>query len=682
MIRSKIILGLILIIFSIVAYFLLNKESKNHQNANLIPRQILFGNPDKVKVMLSPDGEYISYIAPLDGVLNIWVAPRKNIENAKPITNDKKRGIRRCLWSFDNEHIIYAIDNDGDENFRIYSKNINTGSEILLTPEKAVRAEVMQLSYKFPNEIIIGTNERDNKYFDVYKYNINTGNRELLLENNKFDNIIVDEDFQIRFASLINELGNTEYFKFNGNNWQPFIQVSLEDADNTGILGFDKSGNILYMQDSRGRNTAALKAINLNTGESNIIAEDNKSDVGIFTTHPTENTIQAVATYYQKLNYTVIDSVIKTDMDYLEGLSEGGEIGISGRSLDDKYWSIEISNDDSPTKYYIYDRNNHKAEYLFSNSKSLEQYTLAKMHPIIIKSRDGLDLVSYITFPKDVKLNKALQPENPLPMVLNVHGGPWARDTWGFSPASQWLADRGYVVLNINYRGSSGFGKDFSNAGNMQWGKKMHDDLIDGVNWAIANKIADPKGIVIMGGSYGGYAALAGITLTPEVFAGAVDIVGPSNLVTLLSNFPAYWTPIMNVMKKKIGPWDTDEEKQALLQVSPITFVDKITKPLLIGQGANDPRVTQLESDQIVESMNKRNIPVVYALYSDEGHGFARPENRISFYALTEQFLAKIIGGKAESIGNDLKDASLILNGLVPKDSAEAEKAISQAVSK
>lgn len=679
--RSKIILGLILMAVSAVAFFIFNKESKDHQG-ELIPRQILFGNPDKVKVMLSPNGEYISYIAPLDGVLNIWVAPRKDIESAKPITTDKKRGIRRCLWSFDNENIIYTVDNEGDENFRIYSKNINTGSEVLLTPEKSVRAEVIQLSYKFPNEIIIGTNERDNKYFDVYKYNINSGNRELLLENTKFDNIIVDEDFQIRFASLVNELGNTEYFKFNSNNWQPFIQVSLEDADNTGIMGFNKDGNILYMQDSRGRNTAALKAINLNTGESNIIAEDNKSDVGIFTTHPTENTIQAVATYYQKLNYTVIDSAIKADIDYLEGLSEGGEIGISGRSLDDKYWSIEISKDDSPTKYYIYDRNNHKAEYLFSNSKALEQYTLAKIYPIIIKSRDGLDLVSYITFPKNIKLNKNLQPENPLPMVLNVHGGPWARDGWGYSPASQWLADRGYVVLNINYRGSSGFGKDFSNAGNMQWGKKMHDDLIDGVNWAIANKMADPKGIVIMGGSYGGYAALAGITLTPEVFAGAVDIVGPSNLVTLLSNFPAYWTPIMNVMKKKIGPWDTDEEKQALLQVSPITFVDKITKPLLIGQGANDPRVTQLESDQIVESMNKRNIPVVYALYSDEGHGFARPENRISFYALTEQFLAKILGGKAESIGNDLKDANLILNGLVLKDSAEAEKAISQAVSK
>lgn len=679
--RSKIILGLILMAVSTVAFFIFNKESKKHQG-ELIPRQILFGNPDKVKVMLSPNGEYISYIAPLDGVLNIWVAPRKDIESAKPITNDKKRGIRRCLWSFDNEHIIYAVDNDGDENFRIYSKNINTESEILLTPEKSVRAEVMQLSYKFSNEIIIGTNERDNKYFDVYKYNINSGNRELLLENTKFDNIIVDEDFQIRFASLINELGDTEYFKFNGNNWQPFIQVALEDADNTGIMGFNKDGNILYMQDSRGRNTAALKAINLNTGESNIIAEDSKSDVTIFTTHPTENTIQAVATYYQKLNYTVIDSAIKADMDYLEGLSEGGEIGISGRSLDDKYWSIEISKDDSPTKYYIYDRNNHEAEYLFSNSKALEQYTLAKMYPIIIKSRDGLDLVSYITFPKNIKLNKNIQPENPLPMVLNVHGGPWARDGWGYSPASQWLADRGYIVLNINYRGSSGFGKDFSNAGNMQWGKKMHDDLIDGVNWAIANKIADPKKIVIMGGSYGGYEALAGITLTPEVFAGAVDIVGPSNLVTLLSNFPAYWTPIMNVMKKKIGPWDTDEEKQALLQVSPITFVDKITKPLLIGQGANDPRVTQVESDQIVESMNKRNIPVVYALYSDEGHGFARPENRISFYALTEQFLAEILGGKAEAIGNDLKDANLILNGLVLKDSAEAEKAISQAVSK
>ncbi len=668
--------SLIVIPLLVIIYIFLNQMKSAE---TLIPRQVLFGNPDKVSVSLSPNAEYISYVAPSNGVLNIWVALKSDIAAAKPITDDNTRGIRTYVWAYDNDHILYMLDSNGDENFRVYSKNIKNNVTKLLTPEKGVRAYVSQASYKFPNEILISTNERDNKYFDVYRYNLVTGSKELVFQNTQYDQVIIDDDLQIRFATLINDNGDTEYFKFENDKMQPYMEVSLEDSSNTGIYGFDKTGMILYLADSRGRDTAALKSIDLKTGQSSIIAEDSKSDISIFTSHPTENTIQVISTNYEKEKYTILDKTIEADMAYLATLGDG-EIIINSRSLDDKYWIVVIAAADAPYKYYQYDRVNKKAKFLFTNNQALERYKLAKMHPVIIKSRDGLDLVSYITFPANVKLNDQLQPQQPLPTVLYVHGGPWTRDYWGYNAAHQWLANRGYVVLSVNYRASTGFGKNFANAGNREWGKKMQDDLTDSVEWLIANKISIADKVAIMGGSYGGYAVLEGLTTTPDLFACGVDIVGPSNLVTLLENIPPYWTPFINAAKKQIGPWNTEEEKQALLQISPLTFADRIKKPLLIAQGAHDPRVKQQESDQIVAVMREKNIPVLYALYEDEGHGFVRPQNKISFYALTEQFLAKILGGKTESIGKDLDGAKLILDGVAPKDSMEAEKAVDLAV--
>lgn len=676
--RLKII-SIILIAALILASYLFINKSKQSIDP-IIPRNVLFGNPDKFTAKLSPNGEYISYIAPSNGVLNIWLGPREDISSAKVITNDDTRGIRKYTWAYDNKHLLYMLDNKGDENDRVYSINIETGVTELLTPENGVKAYVSYVSHRFPNEVLISTNERDKQYFDIFRYNLTTGHRDLVLENTKFDDVIIDENLQIRFAGFIAEDGGREYFKFEDNSWQPFLEVPFEDIMGTNLYGFSEDGKILYLSDSRNLNAAALKSINLETGEENIIAKDDKSDVNIFTVHPTKNIIQAIGTTYLKSQYKLLDDSIADDMNYLESVANGGEIIISDRSTDDKHWIVVIMSDDAPIKYYEYDRDKKTAHFLFSHKSVLDQYKLSKMHPVIIKSRDGLDLVSYITFPRNIKLNDSMRPENPLPLVLNVHGGPRLRDYWGFDPEHQWLSNRGYAVLSVNYRASSGFGKDFLNAGNGQWGKKMHDDLIDAVDWAIANKIADPKKVSIYGGSYGGYAALVGITMTPDVFACAVDIVGISNLVTMLENIPPYWGPYLNAMKQWMGPWENEEDKQALLQVSPITFVDNIKKPLLIAQGANDPRVKQMESDQIVEKMQSKNIPVVYALYPDEGHGFARPENRISFYALAEQFLAKVLGGRAQPIDGDLEGANLILNGVVPKNALEAENIIDKEV--
>lgn len=659
--------------------FMFQNQILAKDNNELIPRAVLFGNPDKMRVSITHDGKYILYIAPKDGVLNIWLAPSNDLSKATPITNDKDRGIRSYMVAYNNKNIIYAQDHKGDENFRLYSYNIENKETKLLTPEKGVRAGIIEASHTKPDEIIIDSNERDPKYFDVYRLDLSSLEKELILKNEQFTGFILDNNLQIKYGLSPDKDGGTEYYELKNGKWELFIKVSIEDSANTSLLGFDASNEILYMFDGRNRNTSAFKALNLATGNVEILAEDSKADIKLFTVHPTKQVPQAIAINYDRISYKILDKDIEDDIKYLQNLDRGDLI-INSRTLDDKTWIVAYNSDNAPVKYYKYDRASKKAEFLFTNNKVLEQYKLAKMIPVIIKSRDNLDLVSYITFPNDIKLDRNNIPDKKVPLIINVHGGPWVRDSWGYDPTHQWLANRGYAVLSINYRGSTGFGKDFVNASNKEWGRNMHHDLIDGVNWAVKNNIADAQEIAIMGGSYGGYATLVGVTMTPEIFACGIDVVGPSNLLTLIKSVPPYWEPALNEFKKRIGPWDTEEDIEFLNQRSPLTFVDNIEKPLFIAQGANDPRVKQAEADQIVNSMKAKHIPVVYALYPDEGHGFAKPGNRISYYALAEQFLAKILKGRAEAIGDDLNNANLILNDQEKINGKTAEKIIDIAV--
>ena len=625
----------------------------------MIPRQVLFGNPEKSMARISPDGEYLSYLAPVEGVLNVWISKVDDPDSARPITNDEERGIRYYDWTYDGQHILYYQDAKGDEDWHVYATNIATGETRDLTPFEKVNSQILSVNEKTPNEILIGINNRNPQLHDVYRIELSTGERTLVEENPGFVSYLFDNDDRTRFAMTFSPTGGQEILQRDENNqWQPFLEVPNTDALTTYLTGFDKSNQILYMIDSRKRNTAALFTLDLASGKQALVAEDDRANVGGMLVHPTEKHAQAVSFTYDRNHWHVLDSAIQEDMDYLHSV-EDGELSITSRTLDDRLWTAAYVLDNGPVKYYLYDRIRKRATYLFSNRTDLDEYQLARMHSLTIKSRDEWNLVSYLTLPPDSASNGDTRPRNPVPLVLLVHGGPWGRDFWGYDPQHQWLSNRGYAVLSVNFRGSTGFGKEFTNAGNGEWAGKMHDDLIDAVNWAIREKITQRDQVAIMGGSYGGYATLVGLTFTPDTFVCGVDIVGPSNLVTLLQNVPPYWVPILPMMKDRVGDWTTEEGQKSLLAKSPLARVDQIQRPLLIGQGANDPRVKQVESDQIVEAMKQKNIPVTYVLYPDEGHGFARPENRLSFYAVAEAFLSEHLNGQFEPVGEDFQGSKI-----------------------
>ena len=625
----------------------------------LIPRRVFFGNPDKASPQVSPDGNHIGFLAPVNGVLNVWVGPADAPGAARPVTKDTGRGIRRYGWTYSANRLLYLQDSGGDENWRLYLVDVETGEIRDLTPLEGVQAQIQRDSHKHPEHILVGLNDREAQFHDLYLIDLNTGERELVLQNDQFAWFVADDEFNVRFAARQTEDGGTEYLRMStGDDWERAFFVDMEDSVTTGPLEFDKTGRALYIVDSRGRDTAALTSMDLATGNVTALVWDDRADVADVMLHPTEMTVQAVAFNYDRKAWQVLDDAVAADLEFLSSVS-AGDIEVVSRTLDDKCWIVAYLLDDGPVRYYRYLRESKKAQFLFTNRTALEDVPLVKVHPAIIPARDGLDLVCYYSLPLEADPQQTGEVSEPLPMALLVHGGPWARDSWGYNPVYQLLANRGYAVLSVNFRGSTGFGKDFVNAGNLEWGGKMHDDLVDAVKWAVAQGIADPEQVAIMGGSYGGYATLVGMTFTPEVFACGVDIVGPSNLITLMETVPPYWQPTIQLFTSRVGDYRTEQGREFLLQCSPLFFVDNIQKPLLIGQGANDPRVKQSESDQIVKAMQEKNIPVTYVLYPDEGHGFARPENNLSFFAVAEAFLAQCLGGRCEPFGDALEGSSI-----------------------
>jgi len=608
----------------------------------LIEREILFGNPEKTSPELSPDGKYLAYIAPdKNNILQVQLRTVGQADD-RQLTADQKRGIRIFFWTYSGEELIYLQDADGDENWHLFSVNIHSNQVRDLTPFQGVQAQPIAFDRNFPNEILVGMNIRDRSKHDVYRINLKNGAVEFDTENP--GNIVswtADAQFQVRAATATTADGGSElmFRETADKSWESLRSWGPDDAG--GAFMFSENGKILYIMGNHDANAERLIALDLETKQETDLASDPEYDVGGILVHPTKREIQAVSFYKDKQELQILDQSIAEDFEEL-GKFRPGEFSITSRNLADTTWLVAYMTDDGPVYYYAFDRASKTCTFLFSNKPKLEGLPLSSMEPISYTARDGLTIHGYLTKPVGVS--------TPVPTVLLVHGGPWARDTWGYDSKAQWLANRGYAVLQINFRGSTGYGKAFLNAGNREWAAKMHDDLLDGVNWLVETRISQPDKIAIMGGSYGGYAALVALTFSPDVFACAVDIVGPSNLITLLQSIPPYWEPLKAMMYHRVGNLETEPE--FLKSISPLFFVDRIQKPLLIGQGANDPRVKQPESEQIVNAMKQADKPVEYVLYTDEGHGFARPENRLHFYAIAEEFLAKYLGGRFEPAGN------------------------------
>ncbi len=571
----------------------------------LIPRQVLFGNPERVSPYISPDGSRLAWVAPHEGVLNVWVAPTSaeagvDWAAARVVTDDTDRGIRMFAWAHD----------------------------------------VVAMEREFPTEVLIGMNRDRAELHDVYRLDLVTGELSKEVDNPGFIGWLADAQLVVRATvapqpdgSLVLLVRDTP-----DADWRPLLTIPADDALTSDPIAFSQDGTSLLGTSSVGAQTGRLVRVSTDSGAVEVLAEDTQADVSGVRVHPDTREPQIVAFQKDRSEYLVLDPSVADDLTAIRALHPGDPVFI-GADDADATWLVAFTNDSGPIPYFAYDRASGTGRFLFENRPALSRYELSSMEPFSFTARDGLTIRGYVTFPPGAD-------RSGLPAVLNVHGGPWTRDVWGFDPEAQWLANRGYLCVQVNYRGSTGYGKSFVNAGDREWGGRMQDDLVDAVAFITGQGWADPGRVAIYGGSYGGYAALAGAAFTPDLFCCAVDIVGPSNLKTLIETIPPYWAPMIAQFHRRVG--DPEKDAEFLWSRSPLSRVSDIRIPLLIAQGANDPRVKQAESEQIVAALEEAGIDHEYMLFPDEGHGFAKPDNRLRFYAAAERFLARHLGGRAE----------------------------------
>ena len=610
----------------------------------LIPLPILFGNPERVSPRISPDGTQLAWIAPREGVLNVWLAPVSpqdgvDLAAARVITDDTERGIRDFEWAHDGRHLLYVQDTGGDENWRLYDVDIQTMQRRDLTPFDNVQARIVAMERKLPNEILVGLNRDNPELHDVYRLDLVTGELTREVENPGFIGWVADAQLVVRgglaplpdggFQLMVRDSADAD--------WRLLLSIPGDDALSSDVVGFSADGQSLLITSSAGVQTARLVRLDAASGATEVLAEDPEADISGVRVDPDTREPQIVVVRKARSEYLVLDDAVADDLAAIRELHPG-DPSFSSADDADQLWLVAFTNDAGPIPYYLYDRSTRAATFLFEHRPELSDYELASMEPFEFRARDGLTVHGYLSFPPGADRSQ-------LPTVVNVHGGPWTRDLWGFNPEAQWLANRGYLCIQVNYRGSTGYGKDFVNAGDREWGARMQDDITDAVGHAVSQGWADAARVAIYGGSYGGYAALAGATFTPDLYACAVDIVGPSNLITLIKSVPPYWAPLIAQFHRRVG--DPDTEADFLWSRSPLSKADAIRIPLLIAQGANDPRVKQAESEQIVTALQKAGIAYEYMLFPDEGHGFAKPENRLKFYAEADRFLARHLGGRA-----------------------------------
>ncbi|HEY3953788.1 MAG TPA: S9 family peptidase [Streptosporangiaceae bacterium] len=610
----------------------------------LIPLEVLFGNPERVSPDISPDGTQLAWIAPHNGVLNVWVAPAGGAGDgadwaaARVVTDDTDRGIRDFTWAHDGRHLLYVQDTGGDENWRLHDVDLVTGERRDLTPFENVQARIVATEPKFPTEVLIGLNRDNPQLHDVYRLDLVTGTLVKEVENPGFLGFLADATMTVRLGAAPHEDGSADILVRDGadDDWRLLLTVPAEDSLTTEPIAFTADGGSLLALSSLGADTARLVRIDLATGATEVLAADPEADVTGVRLHPETREPQIVTVLRDRSRYQVLDPSLEPDLAAIRALHPGDPM-FSGGDDTDTTWLISFTNDTGPVTFFSYHRPSRTGRFLFEARPELSRYQLATMEPFSFTARDGLTVHGYATFPPGAQ-------RSGLPMVLNVHGGPWARDVWGYHPEAQWLANRGYLCVQVNFRGSTGYGKTFVNAGDREWGGKMQTDLVDAVAFAVGQGWADPKRVAIYGGSYGGYAALAGATFSTDVFCCAVDVVGPSNLKTLIETIPPYWAPMISTFHRRVGNPATDGD--FLWSRSPLSRAGSIRIPLLIAQGANDPRVKQAESEQIVAALREAGIDHEYMLFADEGHGFAKPENRLRFYAAADRFLARHLGGR------------------------------------
>jgi len=606
----------------------------------LIPREDLFGNPDKTDPELSPDGTRLAYLAPEEGVLNVWVGTIGRRDD-HPITNDRKRGIRYFSWLYDDTYIIYIQDKDGDENWHVHAVDLTSGEDRDYTPFDHVQARVIDVSPERPNELLIALNRRDPVYHDVYRLDITTGKLELVYQNDqRFIGFLADHDGKLRVGMSSRDDGGVDLHVRDTVDapWRVLYSWGPTDLIRAGAISFTPDNRGLYISSSVGTNTCELRILDIATGKEETVASDPRADVDTYVLHPTKHTIQAVSFVKERLDWKILDDDIRDDFDVIRRLRRGS-FRIVDRDRADKSWLVLVDSDIGPPEYYVYDRETKSGRLLFSTREALEGVALARMEPIRFTARDGMKINAYLTTPRGV-------PTKDLPLVVLVHDGPWWRDHWGFNAQAQWLANRGYAVLQVNYRGSIGFGKDFVNAANRDWGGAMQTDLLDGVQWAVKRHIVDPKRVAIMGRGYGGYAAMIGLAQTPNTYACGISLNGPPDLISFIKRYIDSRQAIETIIWDRLGHPERDAEK--LKERSPSQMIDKITKPLLIAHGTNHPRVPIEDVRAMVAKLEQAGKPVTFLEYPDEGEALAVPKNRLDFHAKVENFLAKYIGGRYE----------------------------------
>jgi dipeptidyl aminopeptidase/acylaminoacyl peptidase len=636
----------------------------------MLARADLFGDAARRDGQLSPRGDRVAFLAPRDGVTNLWVLSVETMDEALPLTDDRDRGVRNPIWAQDNTNLLYVQDDQGDENWRLFAVDAGGGAPRALTPSGA-RAEVLGISPADPGGVIVALNQRDPDWPDVFRINIATGARTLLYRNSHssdargFVRFVVDRDNRLRLGVRALPDGAAELFVRAEAVWRSLFVIPFEDARSSRPITIEADGRSFLMLDSTGRDRAALVRVDMETGVKAVLGESARADVVDVWLDPATNTPEAYAAEYLRREWRSLDPEAQADLDFLDRQLTG-DFSVVSRSNDDARWIVVEQGPITPPRSYLYDRGDRagrRISLLFRHWPVLEQAPLQPMTPVEIEARDGLTLVSYLTLPIGSDVNGDGRPEQPVPLVIAPHDGPWARDSYGFSALHQWLANRGYAVIGVNFRGSTGFGKAFLNSGNGEWGGRMQEDLLDALQWAVEGGIAQPDRVAIIGAGFGGYAALSGLAFTPQQFRCGASFGAAASLSALIESVGV---GVRDELYLRVGDPRTQAGRQSLREHSPLSHAAQIERPLLLALGARDGRASRGEADQIAQSMRARGVGLTYLVFPDEGRELVRQANRRSYLAVFEHFLGDCLGGRVEPVGAAFEGAAInVFDGAV-----------------